>query len=434
MQAMTWTVLIGLLVATPVWAQEEAPGECHGGLCGTPDESGGGGCGCACGSALISNTDMGEIFQYSDDYDDDGLEDDVDNCPFQANRDQIDADGDSKGDICDNCKTKPNSDQIDSDGDGRGDACDDDKDGDGVVNGNDNCELVLNLSQSDVDQDNIGDVCDADIDGDNIQNLEDNCPFISNPAQLPEELVPGCDPDKDNDGIPDSADNCPTVVNTSQVDTDRDLLGDLCDADRDGDDIHNLLDNCDVFYNPDQKDSDRDGLGDSCDKSFCYVADMISSCLDPYSTFSVYGGSDKALRTGETLPLLFWANRKNRAIRYEWSVLQRPEASSAAIRHPRGSTTLSTPYNYHYKLGRMVEFTPDHPGDYKVKIAAKLVFNDELYPDKNTAQHEVSLSVSGEPLTSGCASTRHQALPLWLSLVLVFSCFGRLIFRRLLVG
>ncbi|NMB74744.1 MAG: thrombospondin, partial [Myxococcales bacterium] len=84
-------VLALLLVAVPAFAQ--APGECSGGLCGTPNESGGGcGCGCGCGSILIANTDLGDTYQYADDYDEDGIEDDFDNCPFSPNRDQVDAD------------------------------------------------------------------------------------------------------------------------------------------------------------------------------------------------------------------------------------------------------------------------------------------------------------------------------------------------------
>jgi len=38
--------VVAVFVAGPAMAQ--APGECTGGLCGTPDESGGG-CGCGCG-------------------------------------------------------------------------------------------------------------------------------------------------------------------------------------------------------------------------------------------------------------------------------------------------------------------------------------------------------------------------------------------------
>ena len=42
--------------------------------CGTPEQSGGGGCGCGGGSILVNNTDLGDTYQYADDYDDDGIE------------------------------------------------------------------------------------------------------------------------------------------------------------------------------------------------------------------------------------------------------------------------------------------------------------------------------------------------------------------------
>jgi len=98
-----------LVLGGVAFAQE--PGECTSGLCGTPDESGGSpcvdgvcaGCGCGCGSILIANTDLGDTYQYSDDFDEDGIEDDFDNCPFVPNRDQADSDGDGVGTACDNC-------------------------------------------------------------------------------------------------------------------------------------------------------------------------------------------------------------------------------------------------------------------------------------------------------------------------------------------
>ena len=58
------------------------------------------------------------------DFDFDGIEDVVDNCPNDANSDQLDSDGDGVGDACDNCPT-PNPAQFDLDGDGIGDLCDD---------------------------------------------------------------------------------------------------------------------------------------------------------------------------------------------------------------------------------------------------------------------------------------------------------------------
>ena len=394
---------VAMFVAVPAFAQDEAPGECTGGLCGTPDESGGG-CGCGCGSILIANTDLGDTYQYADDYDEDGIEDDFDNCPFLANRDQVDADGDMVGDACDNCAAAANEAQLDVDGDLLGDLCDDDIDGDAIPNALDNCIEVRNPTQANVDTDDLGDACDLDLDGDDVPNLEDNCPFIANPSQQPEDMVPGCNQDADNDMVNDDVDNCPSLSNPEQANADGDMMGDLCDADADNDGVLNNADNCPTLANVDQRDDDRDGVGDVCDGSYCYVADAVTSCLDPTSTFTVYGGADRMVHTGETLPLLFWANRKNRGIEYEWVMVERPEGSSATVRNPRGSSTLSTPYNYHYKTGRLVEFTPDQPGTYQIKIVGRLVFEDDLYPGKRTDEHVLSLTAEGDAVSTGCAT------------------------------
>jgi uncharacterized protein (TIGR03382 family) len=133
------------------------------------------------------------------------------------------------------------------------------------------------------------------------------------------------------------------------------------------------------------------------------VVDRADACLDPSSVFTVYAGDHRVIRTGEQLPLLFWANRSNRAIEYEWTMVSRPDRSRATIRHPRGSSTLSTPYNYHYKKGRRVSFTPDQPGEYIVKINARMVFEDDLYPGKRLATCQLSLTAEGEPV-SGCST------------------------------
>ena len=107
------TVALGFLfVATPAYAQTGQPGECAGGQCGTPNNNGGG-CGCGCGgSILVDYTDVGNTYEQSDDSDHDGIDDDLDNCPFTPNPDQLDTDGDGVGDACDNCVATANPDQT----------------------------------------------------------------------------------------------------------------------------------------------------------------------------------------------------------------------------------------------------------------------------------------------------------------------------------
>ncbi|MFC1475174.1 M28 family peptidase, partial [Candidatus Zixiibacteriota bacterium] len=59
----------------------------------------------------------------------------------------------------------------------------DDIDNDGISNVLDNCPNVYNPDQSDTDTDGYGDVCDPDVDNDLIANDIDNCPTDYNPLQ-----------------------------------------------------------------------------------------------------------------------------------------------------------------------------------------------------------------------------------------------------------
>jgi len=110
MVAVLSTVALGLLAA-PAYA-DAGPGECAGGGCGTPNNNGGGCCCCCGGSILVDYTDIGTSYEQSDDSDHDGIDDDLDNCPFVPNPDQLDTDGDGRGDVCDNCVTTGNHDQA----------------------------------------------------------------------------------------------------------------------------------------------------------------------------------------------------------------------------------------------------------------------------------------------------------------------------------
>ena len=127
-----------------------------------------------------------------------------------------DADEDGVCDDEDNCPYTPNPDQADGDSDGVGDACD-------------NCVDTPNPGQEDADGDGYGDACD-------------NCVETPNPGQE----------DMDQDGVGDACDNCVGTPNPGQEDTDQDGVGDACD-------------NCVETPNPGQEDSDGDGIGDACD-------------------------------------------------------------------------------------------------------------------------------------------------------------------------
>ncbi len=183
------------------------------------------------------------------DSDSDGVIDFFDNCPLIENPKQEDKDGDYVGDVCDGCKDKfdlyqpmesnplvpgndtdgdgvlthcdncpnqANADQLDTDKDGQGDVCDWDDDGDGFPDNNDNCPLTYSKDQVDSDNDGIGEVCDKcpntpitdDQDNDCLLDSVDNCPAKSNITQK----------DSDSDGIGDACDNCPDVNNTNGQD------------------------------------------------------------------------------------------------------------------------------------------------------------------------------------------------------------------------
>jgi hypothetical protein len=73
-----------------------------------------------------------------------------------------DADNDGVADEDDNCPLDADSTQVDTDADGQGDACDPDDDNDGDLDSADNCPIVANPGQEDSDGNGIGDACACD--------------------------------------------------------------------------------------------------------------------------------------------------------------------------------------------------------------------------------------------------------------------------------
>jgi hypothetical protein len=171
------------------------------------------------------------------DSDDDGIVDDLDNCPNVPN-DQADNDGDGAGDACDVCPLDP----------------DNDADGDGVCGNEDTCPLGDDSIDS--DEDGMPDACDV-------------CPLdVGN--------------DADGDGVCEIDDNCDDVPNSGQADTDMDGTGDACEPDTDDDGVLDDDDNCLFDVNPDQEDADDDGFGDACDVDDDNdgIIDAVDACID----------------------------------------------------------------------------------------------------------------------------------------------------------
>jgi hypothetical protein len=394
--------VVGLLVANLAFAQ----GECTGGACGTPYESGGGGCGCGGGSILINNTDMGDTYQYADDFDIDGWEDDFDNCPFAVNADQSDGDNDGFGDACDNCPGSANIEQFDADGDMLGNECDSDADNDTIANTVDSCWLVPNSGQSvdpvadDSDTDGRGNVCDTDDDNDGLVDTADPCPLLAGVTDPTNDL---CDNDSDDDGIPDSIDVCAFVASENNADTDRDMLGDACDPDLDNDGVPNAIDNCRTQANATQLNADRDGYGDDCDPSFCFVVDSADNgrCLNPAARFYGRPGPDLAINVGEEIRLRIFTNRPDAPTQYAWRVSKSPAGAAFEVKNPTGTVSSSTPWEFHYDANRAAIFVARTPGEYEVELQSTLVFDDAAYPGLTSDKQVMKVTVEG---VGGCNS------------------------------
>jgi hypothetical protein len=175
--------------------------------------------------------------------------------------------------------------------------------------------------------------------------------------------------------------------------------------------------------NSGQQDTDRDGVGDVCDNNFCFVVDDPDDCLDPGSAFRVSAGPDLVAKVGEMLPLQMWANRENRSIEYVWVVEKRPPDSKAEINHYFGWASISYYFRYLYFADLPPTFKPDKPGEYTIKLSARLAFADHLYPDKNVAESTFTLTVA--PKEGGCSTSSGTSLVLFAVGCLLLSVHRR---------
>jgi hypothetical protein len=239
------------------------------------------------------------------DIDDDGVPDDLDNCPEVSNPEQDDADGD-----------------------GIGDACNDDQDGDGDewADHLDNCPSLANPDQVDTDLDDVGDPCD-------------NCPSSANPDQAddvhPNGIGDACD-DPDGDGLTDAEE---VVLGTDPSDPDSDDDGltdgdevnvhgtDPSSADSDGDGL-NDGDELNVHAtNPLDSDSDDDGLSDG--------DEVNVHGTNPLNPDSDGDGIPDELEVAGTRPIAFSISRDGNLLR-EIDSYNGDTISAAPISFPGG--------------------------------------------------------------------------------------------------
>ncbi|CAA0111340.1 Glutamyl-tRNA(Gln) amidotransferase subunit A [Zhongshania aliphaticivorans] len=234
-----------------------------------------------------------------------GLSVDADGCALEEAEQDSDADGIKNGN--DNCPADANEDQLDTDNDTRGDACDLDDDNDGLLD-SDEIDNGSNPLLADSDADGVDDGNDAfptdntetqDSDGDSIGNNADQDDDNDGLSDTDEQAL-GTDPqraDSDSDGVSDSQDAFPTDP-TESADTDSDGVGDNSDAfpqdpseikDSDSDGVG---DNADAFPNDSTEtvDTDGDGTGNNADQDDdgdgLSDADEQTAGTDPLNTDS----------------------------------------------------------------------------------------------------------------------------------------------------
>jgi len=166
----------------------------------------------------------------------------------------------------------------------------------------------------------------------------------------------------------------------------------------------------------------RSGVGDVCNPHFCLVVDETQKdrCLDPNSTFAVGAGVTGTVATGQEIKLPLFANRKNVAIRYSWTVVDKPAGASATISNSLGAVTYSSGgFQYYYLNGHEPQWKPDLAGTWRLRLHGELVFNDTVFQGLRSSDFDVVTNVAQGSSASSCNTA--GTTPLALALFALFA-------------
>ncbi len=197
------------------------------------------------GQISASNFALWSLVPIPHDDDNDGVNNDLDQCPNTPDGESVDADGCSQSQLdddndgvnndLDQCPNTPNGESVDADGCSPSQL---DDDNDGVNNDMDLCPNTPNGESVDADGCSPSQLDD---DNDGVNNDVDLCPNTPNGESVDAD---GCSPsqlDDDNDGVNNDVDLCPNTPNGESVDADGCAQSQLDD---DNDNVPNSLDIC----------------------------------------------------------------------------------------------------------------------------------------------------------------------------------------------
>ena len=161
------------------------------------------------------------------DLDKDGVTDDKDQCPQQAQGDKPDPKKPG-------CPAPP------------------DKDKDGIADSADACIDIPGVENADAAKNG----CPADTDGDGVVDTQDKCPDKPQ-GDKPDPKSPGCPlpPDSDGDGVPDAQDACPNIKGLANADATQNG----CPGDTDGDSVRDDQDACPELRGAKDPDPKKNG-------------------------------------------------------------------------------------------------------------------------------------------------------------------------------